>query len=93
MCEVLVGPKLIPNDEVDLQEVAKHAGRRLRDTSDTDYIDKFVSYFLQLPSTSNSRTSFELTFKPFEEREDVQRGIVAMGFDDENILVHSSVSI
>ena len=73
-----------------LEEVASPAGTRRKDTSDIDYSGDYVSYFLHI-STSNSRTSPEPGLRPFVERTDVLRVIKASGFDDEKIVVRSSV--
>ena len=61
------------------------------DTTDIDYTGDYISYFLQT-SGSRSHSLIEPGLKPFMERDDILKQLQALGFDDENIDISTSVS-
>ena len=90
MRDVATGLKSIPNEVNSLAEIASPAQSWLENTSNIDYVGDYISYFLHI-SANHSRTSPEPGLKPFVERSDILRAIKASGFDDERIVVKSSV--
>ena len=91
MRDVAIGLKPIPNEIARLEEIASPAQTQQEDTSDTDLVGEYISYFLHI-SASNSRSSSEPRLRPFVERNDILKELEILGFNDENIDINTSVS-
>ena len=90
MRDVATGLKSIPNEVNSLEEIASPAQSWLNN-SDIDYVGGYISYFLHISASDSRTASPEPGLKPFVERNDVLRVLKALGFDDENISINSSV--
>ena len=91
MRDVATGLNSIPNEVNSLEEIASAAQLWLEDTSDIDCIGDFISCFLHISASDSRTVSPAPGLKPSDERNDVLRVLKALGFDDENISISSSV--